>query len=287
MTALAERVLLPEEVTPKGRAGALRQRITLYLSIGVLAVVVLWVLFPGLFTRFDPIVGVPHDKFLPPSGKYWFGTDFLGRDNYTRIVYGTSQTLTGAAIAILIGLIVGALFGLIAASAGRVVEALILRVVDTLLAIPGLLLALSIVATLGPSPSAVAIGIGVGAIAPFARLMRAEVLRVKNSEYVEAAQISGAGYWSTLFKHILPNSSGPVLSLVALEFGAAILNIAALGFLGYGVLPPKPEWGALTAEGRSYLSTAWWLTTFPGFAIVLSVLGFNRVSRYLLARNRI
>lgn len=261
--------------------------ITQGIAIAILAVVGLWVVFPALFTAHDPIVGDGRQRFLPPSLENWFGTDFLGRDVYARVVFGTAHTLQGAAVAILIGLVVGALLGVIAASAPGPVEVVILRLVDVLLAIPGLLLALCIVATIGPSPTAVSIGIGITAIAPFARLTRSEALRVRTSEFVEAAHISGAGFWSSLFKHVLPNSAGSVLSLVAVEFGAAILSIAALGFLGYGTIPPTPEWGALVAEGRTYLATAWWLTTLPGVIVIVVVLAFNRVSRSLLTLGRL
>jgi peptide/nickel transport system permease protein len=282
----------PKQPAPAGLASRavralLHGKLTHTISIVVFGVVALWVFFPSLFTTHDPIVGEGTRRFLPPSADNWFGTDFLGRDVYTRVVFGAAHTLQGAAVAILIGLVAGALLGVIAASAGGLVESLILRFVDVLLAIPGLLFALCIVATIGPSPTAVAIGIGVSAIAPFARITRAEALRVRNSEFVEAAHISGAGYWSALFKHVLPNSAGPVLSLVSVEFGAAILSIAALGFLGYGTIPPTPEWGAMVSEGRTYLATAWWLTTLPGVVVIVVVLAFNRVSRSLLALGRI
>jgi peptide/nickel transport system permease protein len=278
---------LVPEAAPAGPHRRRRVDVPLVLAAAVLALVVAWVFLPSLFSGHDPLVGVPRDRFLAPSGAHWFGTDFLGRDVFARVVHGASQTMKGAAIAIVLALVVGSLLGLVAASAGGIVEAGVMRVVDVLLALPGLLLALCIVATLGPSAGAVAIGIGVAAIAPFARLMRAEVLRVRHSEYVEAAHISGSGYWSALFRHVLPNSAGPVLSLVAVEFGAAILSIAALGFLGYGTRPPTPEWGSMVSEGRTYLATAWWLTTLPGVVIIVVVLAFNRVSRTVLARSRL
>ncbi|MFD6105608.1 ABC transporter permease [Nocardia salmonicida] len=289
MTTLAERNASTPTADPAVPAARKlpRGNITQWGAVSILAVVALWVVVPSLFTDHDPIVGDGSRRFLPPSSENWFGTDFLGRDVYARVVFGTVHTLQGAAVAIAIGLVIGALLGVIAASAPGPVEVVILRLVDVLLAIPGLLLALCIVATIGPSPTAVSIGIGISAIAPFARLTRSEALRVRTSEFVEAAHISGAGFWSSLFKHVLPNSAGPVLSLVAVEFGAAILSIAALGFLGYGTIPPTPEWGALVAEGRTYLATAWWLTTLPGVVVIVVVLAFNRVSRSLLTLGRL
>lgn len=260
---------------------------SLVISALLLVVLVLWIFVPSLFTRFDPVVGSPTDLFLPPSATHWFGTDYLGRDVFAREIYGAAHTMGGAATAIAIGLCLGSLLGLIAATGGRLIEALIMRIVDVFLAIPGLLLAMCIVAGLGPGTEAVAFGIGISAIAPFARLMRSEVLRVRESEFVEAASISGSRYWRTLFRHVLPNSASAVLSLAAIEFGVAILAIAALGFLGYGTPPPTPEWGTMIAEGRAYLGTAWWLTTLPGLVVMAVVLAFNRVSRALMARARL
>jgi peptide/nickel transport system permease protein len=269
---------------PSARLFAGQHQLT--LSVLCLAIIFMAVSFPWLMTNLDPTVGSPTARFLAPGAHHWFGTDYLGRDVYAREVYGAFQTLRGAAIAVAIGASIGSLLGLMAGTGGVLAEVLIMRLADTLLAIPGLLMALCIVASFGPSAAGVSIGVGIASIAPFVRLMRAEVLRVRQSDYVEAAAISGSGHWRTLFVHILPNSAGPVLSLIAVEFGAAILAIAALGFLGYGTPPPTPEWGTMIAEGRRYLGTAWWLTTIPGLVIVLVVLSFQRVSRFLLAFNR-
>lgn len=266
---------------------AIRNQPVLALSALVLVILALWVFLPGLFTSYNPTLGIAEDRFLPPGAAHWFGTDYLGRDVFAREVHGAGNTMRGAAIAVVIGLFGGTLLGLIAATAGQLVDALVMRVVDVLLAIPGLLLAMCIVASVGPGTVAIAVGIGISVTAPFARLMRAEVLRVRESEFVEAAAISGSRYWRTLFAHILPNSVSAVLSLAAIEFGVAILAIAALGFLGYGAPPPTPEWGTMIAEGRSYLGTAWWLTTLPGVIVIIVVLSLNRVSRAIVARARL
>ena len=156
-----------------------------------------------------------------------------------------------------------------------------MRIVDVLLSIPGLLLALSIIILLGFGTINAAIAVGIGSVAAFARLSRSEVVRVRRSDYVEAAFGSGGRYIAVLWRHVLPNSLGAVVSLAALQFGVAILAISTLGFLGYGAPPPTPEWGLLVADGRNYIATSWWLTTFPGLVVVVVVLAANRISHSL------
>ncbi|MDX5627552.1 MULTISPECIES: ABC transporter permease [unclassified Brenneria] len=247
----------------------------------VLLTVVLWALFPGWFTAYSPIDGVAGAQRLPPGGEYSLGTDQLGRDLYTRIVYGSVHSLSGAAIAVGLGLVLGTLLGLLAGAVGGWADSVIMRFIDILLAIPSLLLALSIIILLGFGTINAAIAVGITSIASFTRLVRAETLRVRRSDYVEAAYGSGGSFFSVLRRHILPNTLHTVFAFAALQFGSAILAISTLSFLGYGAPPPTPEWGLLIAEGRNYLSTAWWLTTFPGLVVVLVVLSANRISQSL------
>ncbi|WKV48983.1 ABC transporter permease [Dickeya fangzhongdai] len=251
----------------------------LVLAWLVLLTVALWALFPGLFTHASPIEGVPGAQRLAPGGDYLLGTDQLGRDLYTRIVYGSVHSLSGAVIAVSLGLVLGSLLGLLAGAVGGRLDTLVMRTVDVLLAIPGLLLALSVIILLGFGNLNAAIAVGVTSVANFTRLVRAEVLRVRRSDYVEAAFGSGGTFWGVLWRHILPNSLTSVLAFAALQFGSAILALATLSFLGYGAPPPTPEWGLLIAEGRNYLATAWWLTTFPGLLVVAVVLATNRISQ--------
>ncbi|WP_084727337.1 ABC transporter permease [Rhodococcoides yunnanense] len=260
---------------------------TLIAALVVIAVVALWIAVPGLFSSYDPLVGIPGDAFVPPGAEHWFGTDRIGRDLYSRVVHGTRLTIYGAFVAVVIGLIVGSILGLIAALARGAIESAIMRVVDVLLAVPGFLLALIVVTALGPGTVQIAFGVGIAAIAPFARLIRSEALRVTELQYVHAARISGTRAPAVLFRHVLPNSIGPVLALVAVELGSTVLSIAALGFLGYGAPPPTPEWGTLIAEGRSFLANAWWLTTLPGVVVVVAVLAFARISHWIQALYRI
>lgn len=247
----------------------------------VLLTVTLWALFPGLFTHTSPIEGVPGAQRLAPGGDYLLGTDQLGRDLYTRIVYGSAHSLSGAVIAVSLGLVFGSLLGLLAGAVGGRLDTLVMRSVDVLLAIPGLLLALSVIILLGFGNLNAAIAVGVTSVANFTRLVRAEVLRVRRSDYVEAAFGSGGTFWAVLWRHILPNALTAVLAFATLQFGQAILALSTLSFLGYGTPPPVPEWGLLIAEGRNYLSTAWWLTTFPGLVVIAVVLATNRISRQL------
>lgn len=262
-------------------AGYLAQRPGLVLAGLVLLLVAAWAVVPHAFTAQDPLGGVPTDRLQPPSAAHWFGTDHLGRDVWTRVVHGASLSLRTTALAVLVGLVVGSLLGLLAGFLRGWVDDVIGRVVDVLLAIPSILLSLVIITALGFGPVKVAIAVGIGSVATFARVMRAEVLRISTSVYVEAARSSGLRWPAVLARHVLPNSSGPVLALVALDFGTAVLAVSALSFLGYGTPPPAPEWGSLVSGGRDYLATAWWLTTLPGLVIVAVVLAANRVSRAL------
>lgn len=280
-------VHVPDEpvaaAAPEVRSAGARRRVTVGGAIvaAIIAIVVLWALVPGPFTSQDPLSGDPAERFTAPGGAHWFGTDELGRDVFARVVHGTRLTLSAAGLAVAIGLVGGTLLGLAAATFRGVVDATTMRIVDVLLAIPGFLLALCLVAAVGPSTYTVGVAIGIASIATFARLMRSEVLRVREFDFVEAAYLNGFSRLRTMFREILPNSVGPVLALVAIEVSASIILISALGFLGYGNPPPQPEWGVIVADGRSYLGTAWWITTLPGIVLVVTVAAFARLSRRL------
>ncbi|HET6302927.1 ABC transporter permease [Microbacterium sp.] len=254
---------------------------TLVLAVAVVVIAVLWALIPWAFTGYDPIHGVPAEKLQPPSLEHWFGTDAIGRDLYARVVHGAVHSLSGALIAVTVGLAAGTIIGVVAGSVGGIVDEILMRIVDVLLSIPGLLLMLSVIILLGFGTVNAAIAVGVVSVASFARLSRSEVVRVRRSDYVEAAFGSGGTFFSVLRRHVLPNSLTAVIGLAALQFGTAILAISTLGFLGYGAPPPTPEWGLLIAEGRNYVATAWWLTTLPGLVVLVVVLSANRISQSL------
>lgn len=271
---------------PGGGARRRRRALAGGLRVGdVLAIVwalalLSFVLVPGLVTAHGPLDAVGK-SFLPSSAQHWLGTDYLGRDLYSRIVYGTSRTLAGSLIAVLIGLATGVVLGLLGAYFGRVTDTVIGRLVDVLLSIPGLLLSMVVVVALGFGQFSAAVAVGVANIATFTRLMRSEVLTVRNLQFVEAASHLGAGRLRLLTRHVLPNSYGSVLALSALQFGSAILWIAALSYLGYGAPPPDPEWGRLVSEGRKYIISSPGLLIYPAAAIVFSVLAVSRISQFV------
>lgn len=258
--------------------GALWRQPGLLLSVLVLLTVVAAAALPDLFTSYDPLAGRARDALQAPSAQHWFGTDPTGRDLFTRVVHGAVHSLGGALVAVVVGLVLGTGIGLLAGSVSGAVDAALMRLVDVLLAVPGLLLALSIIILLGFGTTNAAIAVGITSVAIFARVARSEVIRVRRSDYVEAAFGSGGSFGQVLVRHILPNSLNAVVALAALQFGSAILAISTLGFLGYGAPPPIPEWGLLIAEGRTYVATAWWLTTLPGLVVMAVVLAANRIS---------
>ncbi|WP_245645863.1 ABC transporter permease [Pseudonocardia acaciae] len=262
-------------------AGFVGRRPGLVVSVGYLALVLFAAFAPGVLAGGDPLAGVPALRLRPPSAAHPFGTDYLGRDLFTRVVHGASLSLRATVIAVAVALVVGGVIGLLAGFVGGWVDEWLMRFVDTLLAIPAVLLSLALIAALGYGTTKVAIAVGVASVASFARVMRAETMRIRRATYVEAARAVGTRWYATLGRHVLPNAAGPVLVLAVLEFGLAILQVSALSFLGYGAPPPAPEWGALIADGRNYLATSWWLCALPGFAIAATVLSVNRVSRAL------
>ena len=264
----------------------LLRRPGLVLSILVVVAVVVAAFGPGLFTARDPLTGTPAQAFHAPSAAHWFGTDELGRDLYARVVHGAALSLKATLIAVAVAFVVGGLLGLLAGFVGRWVEDVIMRFVDVLLSIPALFLSLALVTALGYGTVKVAVAVGVASVATFARVMRAEVLRVRQAVFVEAARSCGVRWYGVLARHVLPNAIGPVLVLATLDFGTAILAVSALSFLGYGAPPPAPEWGTLISDGRNYLANAWWMTALPGLTIAATVLATNRIARALDGESR-
>ncbi|MBO4206774.1 ABC transporter permease [Micromonospora echinofusca] len=250
----------------------------LLLAWTVLALVALAAAVPELFTDHDPLRPVG-PRLTAPDSEFLFGTDNLGRDLFTRVVYGTAESVQAVVVAVLVGLVVGSLLGLLAGYLGGWVDDVLMRVVDVLLAVPALLISLAFITALGFGTVNIAIAVGIGNVASFARVMRAEVLRIRGSAFVEAATFAGIGRLRLLARHILPHTAGPVLVLATLELGLALLSVSALSFLGFGAPPPAPEWGSLVAGGRDYLAAAWWMASIPGFVIAATVLSANRIAR--------
>lgn len=263
------------------RAGFWLRRPGLALSVLLIAAVLLAASLPRLLTSRDPLAAAPRDRLQSPSAHHPFGTDQLGRDLFARVVHGSLLTLQATVLAVLVGLVVGSLVGMVAGHRGGTVDDALMRLTDVLLAIPGLLLSLALVTALGFGTVQVALAVGVTSVSTFARIMRAEVLKIGRSTYVEAARASGTRRPAVLLRHVLPNAAAPVLVYAAVDFGAVVLQVSSLSFLGYGAQPPAPEWGSLVSEGRNYLATAWWLTTLPGLVIAATVLAANRIARAL------
>lgn len=215
------------------------------------------------------------DRLNPPSMKHPLGTDGHGRDLLSRIIFGSRISLMIGLISIGIGLGLGVPLGLTAGYFGGIYEEIVMRGIDILMSFPGILLALVVVAILGPGLFNVMVAIGVWSIPIFTRMVRGSTLSIKEEEFIEAARSIGLGDFKIILKQVLPNCLAPILVLSSLRLATAILSAAALSFLGLGAQPPTPDWGAMLSAGREYLRVAWWFSTFPGLAIMFVVLGFN------------
>jgi len=268
----------PQVSRTRYAASYLARRPGLIVAILWMALVVFAAFLPGILAPDSPLT-VTIDIKTVPSLHHLFGTDEIGRDLFSRVVYGSQLTMRASLIAIAVGLVIGAPLGLLSGYVGGWLDSALMRLVDVLLAIPSLLLSLAVIIALGFGITNVAFAVGLAFVGSSARVTRGEVLKIRQYPYVEAAVVGGARRGRVLFRHVLPNAVSPVLTLAALEFGEAILAVAALSFLGFGVQQPAPEWGALVADGRDYLNSAWWLTTLPGLTIVATVLAANRISR--------
>jgi peptide/nickel transport system permease protein len=241
----------------------------------MLAVVVIAALVPGLLTQYDPVKLLLQDKFLPPSPDHWFGTDDVGRDVYTRVVYGARVTLLSTLMVLVLAAGIGTIAGALAGFYGGWIDTTVMRITDMFLAFPALILALAINAALGRGLTQAMLAVAISWWPSYARLVRGQVLSTKQEEYVTAAQVMGAPVPVVIGKHILLNSFPPILVRMTLDIGFIALTTAGLSFLGLGVEPPTPEWGRMVADGRSFLLDQWWWTTFPGLALFLLVVGSN------------
>ncbi len=244
------------------------------------ALVIMALLAPVLAPH-DPIIQDRSALLVPPfwqeggSTTYLLGTDAVGRDILSRLIFGARYSLFIGIVVVSISLVGGIVLGLVSGFFGGWIDAVIMRVMDVILAFPSLLLALVLVAVLGPGLTNAMIAIAIVSQPHFARLTRAAVLGEKNREYVMAARVAGAGKVRLMFRTILPNCLAPLIVQATLSFSGAILDAAALGFLGMGAQPPTPEWGTMLAEAREFILRAWWVVTLPGLAILITVLAIN------------
>jgi peptide/nickel transport system permease protein len=247
------------------------------VGVIILLILIIMAFSAPLITRYDPIALTPKDRLKPPSALHIMGTDAFGRDMFTRIIYGGQISLRVGIISVFIALLIGVPMGLVAGYYGGRLDNIIMRLVDIMLAFPGILLALVIIAILGPSLLNVMVAVGISSVPTYARVTRGSVLKTKEEMFIEAATLMGCSTRRILMLHILPNILGPLVVVSTLGVAGAIISGAALSFLGLGATPPTPEWGLLLSDGRNYLRYAWWISTFPGLAIMLTVLSINLV----------
>ena len=235
----------------------------------VLALTARWI------TPYDPFDQNPLAALQPPSREHLFGTDDTGRDLFSRVIYGAQISLRVGLISVGIGGGIGIVLGIIAGYRGGVLDNAIMRVMDLLLAFPGILLALAIIAILGPGLFNVMIAVGISSIPYYTRVARGSALALRDREFVLGARAIGCGDTHITWRYILPNVLPTLIVLATLGIASAILTAAGLSFIGLGAVPPAPEWGAILTLGRKYINQAWWYTTFPGLAIAITVLGIN------------
>ncbi len=268
-------VVAAAQPLPRSRWQRLQRQYALAaIGAGIVVVWVLVALLAPLLSPYAPNAVSVGTRLLPPSAIHWLGTDELGRDVLSRLIYGARISLVTGFVVVTVGALIGTLLGGIAAYAGGLVEEAIMRLTDLVLCFPPIILALAIGAALGVGTTNTIIAMLVVWWPKFARLARSLVLQQRSLEYVEAALVAGYGPGRILLRHIIPNSIGPLIVLVTLDVGNAIIIFAGLSFLGLGVVPPTAEWGSMISEGRE-LVAQWWVASFPGFAILSIVLGFN------------
>lgn len=243
----------------------------------VIIIFVLMAIFADFITDYEKnaIAQNVSQRLLPPCSKHWFGTDTYGRDVFARIVHGSRTSLLIGVLTTLIAIMIGGFFGAIAGFYGGMVDSVIMRVMDTIMAIPPVLLALAIVASLGPGMTNLIIAITVSSVPGFTRVIQAVILLVVEQDFIEAAKASGTSDARIILRHILPNSLGPIIVQATMSVAGMIINAAALSFLGMGIQPPTPEWGAMLSESRDYMMVAPYLVMIPGVVILLAALALN------------
>ena len=255
----------------------LRRSSSLVVGAAIMLVVVASAVLAPSIAPYDPIDQEFTSQLRPPSTTHLFGTDEFGRDIFSRVVFGARIALNIGVLADAIATVLGILFGVVAGYVGGRLDALVTRIIDVVLAFPYLLLAMIVVAILGPGLTNAMIAIAIVYTPQFARVVRGVVLSVKEQDFVEAARAMGSGPTRILARYVLPNIVSPVIVMATLTVGFMIVETAGLSFLGLGASPPAPEWGSMLATGRSYMLAAPWITTFPGLAILVTVVAFNLV----------
>lgn len=245
------------------------------IALVFLALALIPVFFAEQLAPYDPIAMDPNSLFQPPNAQHWFGTDQYGRDVYSRVIHGAKYSFQLGFISVGIGCLFGVILGLISGFYGGWTDSIVMRLIDIMLGFPGILLALVVVAILGPSLTNAMIAVGIGTIPSFTRLVRGSILSSKAYVYVEAARAIGCPNRRIVIRHLLPNVIAPIIVFSTLSIALAIIAGSSLSFLGLGAQPPIPEWGAMLSAGRDYLRHQPWISTFPGLAIMITVLAIN------------
>lgn len=253
----------------------LRRNTLSVLGILIIFAFLLIAIFGPSLAPYDPIKSETANRLQVPSAGHWFGTDQLGRDIFSRVIHGARISLRIAMIVAVIAGTIGTVVGITSGYFGGLVDDGLMRVTDMFFAFPKLVLAMAVAAALGPDLENLILAIAVASWPVYARLARGEALAVREEDYIEAVRALGAGRLRILFQHVLPMCITPIIIQVTLDMGFIILIAAGLGFIGFGAQPPTPEWGIMIAEGRNYITSDWWVSTFPGLAILVTVLGFN------------
>ncbi len=252
-----------------------KRRKTALFGLGVYVAILLIAIFASYLAPRDPAAQDISKGLQPPSPEFPLGADEYGRDILSRVIYGARISMTVGIISVTISAVVGTLLGLVSGFYGGKTDAVIMRIVDVMLSFPGILLALIIVSTMGRDIQYVMVAVGISGVPNYARMVRGAVLAVKENEYIEAARSAGAGNFSIISRHVLPNIFAIIIILTTLSLPGSMLSAAALSFIGLGVQPPTAEWGRMLGDGRAYIETAWWISTFPGLMIFVSVMSIN------------
>ena len=247
------------------------------IGLAMLFLLIFAAVFANVIAPYDPVEQNLLIRLQGPSAAHWFGTDELGRDIFSRILYGARISLTVGLIAVSISCVAGCALGAIAGYYGGILDTVIMRISDIMMAIPSILLNISIVAALGTGLQNVMIAIGVSSVPAYCRIMRASLLSLKNQEFVDASRVAGSTDFYIIMHHIIPNSLAPLIVQATLKIGGAILSCASMSFIGLGIVPPTPEWGAMLSTGRDFLRDAPHLTAFPGLAFMFAVFSMNLI----------
>ncbi|MGL5088352.1 MAG: nickel transporter permease [Cetobacterium sp.] len=253
-----------------------RNKMALF-GLVILVIIILLALFADQIANYDQVVIKQNlrMRLKPPSSQHWLGTDEFGRDIFARLIHGARVSLKVGMLAVGIAIIIGGFLGSLAGYYGGKLDNIIMRIMDIFLAVPSILLAIAIVSALGPNLLNLMVAVSISSIPRYARIVRASVLSIRDQEFIEAARAIGASDTRIIFRHIIPNSLAPVIVQGTLGVANAILATAGLSFIGLGIQPPAPEWGSMLSGGRQYLRYAWWVTTFPGVSIMITILSLN------------